>query len=284
MKATEVSLPYLHSIAVDSQGNLFISEDEQIRRVDSRTGLIFTVAGDGETGDTREGSPALSVSFRGIEGLAVDDNGNLFVADTRQNKVFEVNSASGIVSRVGGNGKAGFSGDGAPAVEASFLYAGSIAVDSLGNILVADSGNCRIRRIDHTSGKITTVAQTGGPNQNCPPQPGVIPWQPSPSDPAVDHSGNVYFVKGSKDIVVRVGPDPETQSIVAGNGKRGFSGDGSAAPAAMLANPSGLAVDSEGNLFISEFVNNRIRRVDAKTRKISTVAGNGLPHRIDVGM
>jgi sugar lactone lactonase YvrE len=282
--ATDVSLPYLSSIAVDSQGNLFIGEGGQVRVVDARTGLIRSVAGNGKSGDTVEGSSALSTSFWQIDGLAVDLYGNLFIADSRQVKIFEVNSKSGVVSRVGGNGKAGFSGDEAPAVEASFLFPGSIALDLMGNMFVADSGNCRIRRIDHKTGIIDTIVQTGGPKQNCPPQPGVIPWQPSPSDPAVDSSGNVYFVKGSMDVVVRVGLNRETQSIVAGNGKRGFSGDGGAATDAMLANPSGLAVDSEGNLFISEFVNNRIRRVDAKTKKITTIAGNGLPHRIDVEM
>lgn len=284
MPATEVSLPYLHSIAVDSQGNLLIGEGEQVRKVDGRTGLILTVAGDGKTGDTIEGLPALSVSFQGIDGLAVDLDGNLFIADAGQRKIFKVSSASGIVSRVGGNGKAGFSGDGALAVDASFLFPGWIALDSTGNMFVADSENCRIRRIEYKTGIIDTIAQTGGPNQNCPPQAGVIPWQPSPSDPAVDSNGDVYFVKGSMDVVVRVGLSLETQSIVAGNGKRGFNGDGGAATAAMLANPSGLAVDSDGNLFISEFVNNRIRRVDARTKIITTVAGNGLPHRIDVEM
>jgi streptogramin lyase len=100
----------------------------------------------------------------------------------------------------------------------------------------------------------------------------------------VDPQGNVYFVQGSEDVVARAGPDLEKQLIVAGNGERGFKGDGGPATAAKLANPSGLAVDSKGNLFISEYINNRIRRVDAKTKIITTVAGNGLPHRLDVEM
>ena len=282
--ATEVGLPYLMSLAVNSQGDLFIAQWEQVLKVDKHTGLISTVAGTGKSGVTAEGSPALSVSFEQINGLAVDSEGNLYISDIGQHKIFNVSAASGIVSTVGGNGKAGFGGDGASAIDASFLFPESIALDSTGNIFVADSENCRIRRIDHKTGIIETIAQTGGPDQNCPPQPGRIPWQPSPSDPAVDSHGNVYFVQGSVDVVARVGPDPEKQSIVAGTGKRGFSGDGGPATAAQLANPAGLAVDSAGNLFISEYVNNRIRRVDAKTRIISTVAGNGLPHRMDVEM
>lgn len=282
--ATEVGLPYLVALAVDSQGDLLIAEWEQVLRVDARTGLISTVAGTGQSGDTAEGSPALSVSFGRINGLAVDSVGNLFISDVGQHKIFKVNAANRIVSRIAGNGKAGFSGDGAPAVDASFLFPASIALDFTGNIFVADSENCRIRRIDHETGIVDTIAQTGGPDQNCPPQPGTIPWQPSPSDPAVDSQGNVYFVQGSEDVVARVGSDREKQSIIAGNGERGFAGDGGPATAAKLANPAGLAVDSDGNLFISEYVNNRIRRVDAKTKVITTVAGDGLPHRMDVEM
>jgi hypothetical protein len=282
--ATEVGLPYLVALAVNPQGDLLIAEWEQVLRVDACTGLISTVAGTGKSGDTVEGSPALSASFGQISGLAVDSVGNLFISDVGQHKIFKVNSASGIVSTVAGNGKAGFSGDGAPAVDASFLFPASIVLDSTGNIFVADSENCRIRRVDHKTGIVDTIAQTGGPDQNCPLQKGRIPSQPSPSDPAVDSQGNLYFVQGSEDVVTRVAPDREKPSIFAGNGQRGFGGDGGPATAAKLANPAGLVVDSEGNLFISEYVNNRIRRIDGKTKIITTVAGNGLPHRTDVEM
>ena len=282
--ASQVGFRYISSIAMDSHGNLLIGDGEQVRRVEARSGLIFTVAGNGRAGDTTEGSSALSASFRSIEGLAVDRDGNLFISDGSQGKVFRIDSAIGTVSRVAGNGKAGFSGDGGPAVNASFLGSRSISLDSTGNIFVADVENCRIRRIDHSTGLIETIAKTGGFEQNCPPRPGVIPWQPSPEDPAVDTRGNVYFVQPSVDLVARAGSTVDAQVVVAGTGRRGFSGDGGPATSAELANPSGLTVDSEGTLFISEFVNNRIRRVDAKTKLITTVAGNGLPHRIDPEM
>ena len=282
--ATKAGLFYVAALAVDLKGNLLIAEWQQILKVDARTGLISTVAGTGQEGATAERSPALSVNFSLISGLAVDSAGNLFISDGGQGKIFKVDPSSGTVSRVAGSGKAGFSGDGASALDASFRSLGSIALDPTGNLFVADSANCRIRRIDHQTGIIDTIAQTGGPHENCPPQPGAIPYQPSPSDPAVDLQGHVYFVQGSEDVVARVGPDPQKQSIAAGTGERGFGGDGGPATSAKLANPAGLAVDSEGNLFISEFVNNRIRRVDAKTGIITTVAGNGLPHRVDLEM
>jgi sugar lactone lactonase YvrE len=281
--ATQVSLSWVVALAVNPRGDLLIAEWEQVLKVDAHTGIVSTVAGTGKSGDT-EGLPARSASFGQIGGLGVDSAGNLFISDDGQHKVFKVDAANGIVSKVAGNGKGGFSGDGGPAVDASFLFSESLALDGAGNIFVADSENCRVRRIDFKTGVVDTIAQTGGPDQNCPLQPGHIPWQPSPSDPAVDSQGNVYFVQGSEDVVAQVGPDPKKQSIVAGTGERGFSGDGGPAAAAKLANPSGLVVDPEGNIFVSEFVNNRIRRIDAKTKIITTVAGNGLPHRFDVEM
>ncbi|MBV9887996.1 MAG: hypothetical protein JO119_15735, partial [Acidobacteria bacterium] len=282
--ATRAGLYYVSSLAIDLEGNLLIAEWQRVYKVEAHTGLISTVAGTGKEGATTEGSTALSVNFSHIDGLAVDSGGNLFISDGGQGKIFKVNPSTGIISRAAGSGKIGFSGDGASAVDASFHSLQQIVLDAAGNLFLADSANCRIRRIDHQTGIIGTIAQTGGPHENCPPQPAAIPYQPSPSDPVVDSQGNVYFVQGSEDLVARVGPDPQRQAIVAGNGERGFGGDGGQAAAAKLANPAGLAVDSEGNLFISEFVNNRIRRVDAKTGRIVTVAGNGLPHRFDAEM
>jgi trimeric autotransporter adhesin len=211
--------------------------------------------------------------------LAADAAGNLFVSDGA--KIFEIDSTTGILSHVAGNGITGFSGDGELAVKASFRDARSIALDRSGNIIVADTENCRVRRIDHTTGIIDTIARTGGIEENCPPQPGVIPWQLSPDDPVADVKGNVYFNEGSVGRVAEAGPSPDAPIIVAGTGEQGLSTDGIPAISARLNNPSGLAVDSAGNIFIADYVNNRIFRVDAKTKIITTAAGNGVPHRLD---
>jgi sugar lactone lactonase YvrE len=112
----------------------------------------------------------------------------------------------------------------------------------------------------------------------------VIPWQQSPDDPVVDSNGNVYFDEPSVGLIAKASAAPDRPVIVAGTGEKGLSGDGGGATSAKLNNPSGLAVDSAGNLFIADFVNNRIRRVDAKTKVITTIAGNGLPHRLNVEM
>lgn len=280
--ATQVGFEWIHSIAIDSRGNLFIADSNYVRKVDGQTAHIVTVAGNGEGLHTIEGPSALTTTFGAVQGLAIDSSDNLFVSDG--GKIFEIDSASGALSVVAGNGRTGFSGDGDSAINASFRDLRSIAIDSAGNIIAADVENCRIRRIDHATAIIDTVALSGGIKENCPPQPGTIPWQMSPDDPVVDARGNIYFDEPSVGLVAQATSTPDRPRIVAGTGVQGFNGDGGAATSTQLHNPSGLVVDSAGNLFIADFVNNRIYRVDGKTQRIAIIAGNGLPHRLDIEM
>ncbi|MGB6876248.1 MAG: hypothetical protein WBD87_09470 [Candidatus Acidiferrales bacterium] len=264
---TQVSLDLITSIAVDQYGNLFIADDGDIRKVDAMTRQISTIDANSEVG---------------AWGLASDPQGNLFLSSGVQ--ILRVDYGSDAISTIAGNGKSGFSGDGGPALDASLLDPLSLALDPAGDIFVADVENCRLRRIDHFSGAINTIAQSGGIAENCPPQQGGSMWQQSLDDPVVDAKGNVFFDEPSADFVARAGSIPDRPIIVAGTGDRGFSGDGGPATSATFDSPSGLAVDSGGNLFISDFGNNRIRRIDAKTQIITTIAGNGLPHRVRVEM
>jgi sugar lactone lactonase YvrE len=280
--ATQVGFSWINSIAVDSQGNLFVADNEDVRKVSAESGLITTIAGNGKSGETIEGSSALATSFKAVDGLAIDSVGNLFISDGNQGKIFEVHAENGTISKVAGGGKSGFSGDGGPALDASFYFSKSIALDSAGDLFVADVENCRVRRIDRATGIINTIAQSGGTKENCPPQPHAIPWQLSPDDPVVDAEGHVYFTEPSVGRVARAGASPDRPIIVAGTDEKGFGGVPGPATSAKLNNPSGLAVDSSGDLFIADFVNNRIFRVDAKTKRIAIVGGNGLPHRLDL--
>lgn len=285
IEATKACLQYPSSLAVDAYGNLFIGEmSGYLREVNLGSGLISTVNGNGHSGETVEGSSALSADFWSIDGLAIDADNNLFIADMRQVGIFKVDARTGVVTRIAGNGKQGFWGDGESARNASFRNAGTISLDNGGNLLIADSGNCRIRRVEHSTGIVRTVAVTGEVRQEGSCKAGNLELSPDPSDAVADPSGNVYFVEGAMDIVRRVDSLTLSLSTAVGSGAKGFHGDGGLAVRAKLNNPSGLAVDRDGNLYISEFVNNRIRRVDAKSKVITTIAGNGLPHRMDTMM
>jgi len=283
-KATDVSVDCLCAIAVDSAGNLYIGEfGGYIRKVDAQAGLITTVAGAGEFGSTAEGAPALAAKFDEIGGLAIDASGNLLIADG--GRIFRLDAKTHAVTTYAGKSTGGFGGDGGPAQNASFNRFGAIAFDATGNLLIGDYGNCRIRRINHATRIVTTVAVTGhlNPDGSCQEaRSGNASREPLPSDPAADASGNVYFEEGAIDVVERVDAHTGAVSTVAGTGDRGFSGDGGPATEATFGSPSGLAIDTNGNLYISDWINNRIRRVDAKTGIITTIAGNGLPNRIDI--
>jgi streptogramin lyase len=275
VNASEVSLTFPSELTVDTEGNLFVVEGDYIRRIDSQTGLISTVAGTGKFADTIDGAPALSASFLRMAALAVSPEGEMFIADDLQQKVFRVDGKDGRVHRVAGTGKKGFSGDGGPALDASFLFIESIVMDKAGNLIIADSDNCRIRRVDHLSGVINTIAVTGGLEQGCPPPRGSNPAIPSPYDLALSSDGDVYFVEPAMNVVERLDGKSGALSTVAGTGANGFTGDGGLAADAELSSPSGLAIDSNGNLFVADWGNNWIRRVDASTKVITTVAGNG---------
>jgi sugar lactone lactonase YvrE len=280
-KAVDVNLDIVSAIAVNSTGDIFISEGTQVRKVDSETGLISTVAGNGESGDTADGLLATSTNFSLIWGLAVDADDNLFVADKGQGKIFKIETASGPVGKVhlvAGNGRNGFKGDGGPALDAVFSSLGSIAFDNNRNLLVADDENCRIRRIDRKTGIIHTAAVTE-PLAACLKEAG--PWPlPFPTDLTVDPEGRIMFTETAENVVMRVDKNLATPSIIAGTGDRDFSGDSGPAVDAALSGPSGLAIDSKGNLYIGDIRNNRVRRVDAVTKTIATVAGNGKPNVI----
>ena len=156
-----------------------------------------------------------------------------------------------------------------------------VAIDSAGDIYVADYQNCRIRKIQHSTHVITTVAGTGECASKGDGGPATDAALNYPSSIAVDRNGNLFVIDGNR--VRRI----DIHGVIytyAGTAQAGFSGDGGPADNAMLNNPAGLAVDPRGNLYISEYVNNRIRVVDAATHIIKTVAGNGNPHRIDAIM
>ncbi len=237
--------------------------------------IITTVAGSGGfgtsgSGFSGDGGPATSALMNSPYGVAVDFAGNVFIADTGNNRIRKV-SAIGIMTTVAGTGKPGFSGDGGPATSASLAAPIAVAVDSFGNLFIADASNNRIRKVS-ASGIITTVVGDGFSGFS---GDGGAATSASldPYGIAVDFSGNLYIADTVNNRIMKV----STSGIittVAGNGSLGFSGDGGPATSATMNIPSGIAVDSSGNLFIVDSNNNRIRKVST-SGTITTVAGNG---------
>jgi sugar lactone lactonase YvrE len=275
--ATSASLFLPECIAVDRSGDIFIVDTygERIRRVDAATHIIATVAGDGMEGFSGDTGPATSASLNLPEGVAVNGSGDFFIADTYNMRIRRVDAATQVITTVAGNGTSGFSGDNGPATSASLSYAQSVALDSSGNLFIADSGNLRIRRVDAATQVITTVAGNGTPGFSGDNGPATSASLGEPYGIAVDAFGNLFIADTYNNRIRRVDAATQIITTVAGNGQYSFSGDNGPATSASLSYPQGVAVDGSGNLFISDTENHRIRKVDANTAIITTIAGGG---------
>ena len=258
--ATSASLNGPFGVALDGLGNGFIADtsNQRIRRVDAATGIITTVAGDGFGGSSGDGGPATSARLFHPTGVALDGTGNLFIADLGNHRIRKVDT-SGIITTVAGDGFGGFSGYGGPATSASLNLPHGVALDGAGNLFIADQFKHRIRKVD-TSGIITTVAGNGSATFPGDGGPATSARLFHPTGVALDGAGNLFIADSSNHRVRKV----DTSGIittVAGNGSFGFSGDGGPATSARLGSPSGVALDSSGNLFIVDLFNDRIRKV-----------------------
>ena len=275
--ANSAQLSEPNGVTVDGAGNLFIADtsNRRIRRVDAATGLISTVAGDGTFGFGGDGGPAISAQLRQPMGVAVDAAGNLFIADSADHRIRRVDAATGLISTVAGDGTSGFSGDGGPAISAQLSAPFVVDVDGAGNLFIADLGNQRIRRVDAATGVISTVAGNGTSGFSGDGGSATSAKLANPLSVAVGDAGDLFIADQVNHRIRRVDGATGLISTVVGNGSGGFSGDGGPANSAQLLNPHGVTVDGAGNLFIADFSNNRIRRVDVDTGLISTVAGNG---------
>jgi uncharacterized protein (TIGR03437 family) len=268
--ATSASLRHPYGVAVDAAGSLYIADfgNHRIRKV-STFGIISTVAGDGTQGFSGDGGPATSASFSEPEAVAVDAAGNLYIADRLNNRVRKVNP-SGIISTVAGSGAEGFSGDGGPATSASLYRPEGVAVDAAGSLYIADAFNARIRKVS-PSGIISTVAGNGAQRFSGDGGSATSASLYFPHGVAVDAAGNLYITDHVNKRIRRVSPSG-ILTTVAGGGSG--LGDGGPATSASLWAPIGVAVDPAGNLYIADYWNYRIRKVNP-SGMISTVAGNG---------
>lgn len=273
--ATLASLYEPYDAVIDSLGNLYISDfgNNRIRKVSAGTNIITTIAGDGNNAYGGDGGAATEASLNGPEGITIDGLGNIYFADETNHRIRKVNSSTGIITTVAGNGTANCVGDGGTAIAAGLDKPCDVVLDATGNLFIADKQCACIRKVNVSTGIISRVAGGGLGGD------GVLAINASlkvPTGVAVDASGNFYIADQSDHRIRKVNANTGIISTIAGNGTQGFSGDGGPAIAAKLSKPSGISIDGLGNLYIADFANYRIRKVNASTGIISTVAGNGI--------
>jgi sugar lactone lactonase YvrE len=256
--ATSAELNSPAGIAAGTGGSLLIADsgNSVVRKLNTVTGVISTVAGDGSAGYSGDGGPAKNAKLRAVNGVAVDPQGNLYVADTDNHVIRKVSAANGVITTVAGNGSYGYKGDGGQATKAELSRTEGVAVDLAGNLYIADGDNGVIRKVTAKTGVISTVAATKAESS----LPGGI---------AVDSGGNLYIAYLDKQVVRRLSATSGTIATVAGNLGAGYGGDGGPATKGELNRPSAVALDSGGSLYIADVENNRIRRVSGTVAPVS---------------
>ncbi len=262
------------AIAVDSSGNVYIATINQVRMVDGN-GNISTVVNDGGNGGfSGDGQAATTAQLNSPTGLAIDSADNLFIADTYNHRIRKV--SGGIISTVAGSGpvypsNGSFGGDGGPATAANLSYPYGVAVDGAGNLLIADTLNERLRRVDAKSGVISTIAGSGTPaGFSGDLGPATAARLHSPIAVSPDGAGNIYFTDAANEVI-RVVDGFGIISTIAGNRIVGFSGDGGPAIAAELDFPWGITSDPSGNVWFVDSNNTRVRKLTPS----GPVVGNG---------
>ena len=237
----------------------------------SSSDTITTIAGTGQAGYSGDGGQAISAKLDSPDGVAVDGQGNAYIADLRNGRVRKV-SRDGTITTFAGTGTWGSSGDGGLATSAQLNGPEGVAVDGQGNVYIADRENYRVRKVT-PGGTITTFAGGGKPGFLGDGGLATLATLRRPSGVAVDGQGNVYIADRDNSRVRKVSPGG-TITTFAGTDKEGFAGDGGPANSALLYRPDGVAVDGSGNVYIADTFNNRVRKV-SPGGTISTFAGTG---------
>ncbi|MFB3778173.1 MAG: hypothetical protein ACE141_11195 [Bryobacteraceae bacterium] len=266
--ATSALLNYPGGVAVDRDTNLYIADTINYRVRKISGGLIATVAGIGTAGDAGRSGPAGAAQLSSPAGVAAGRTGEVYFAEYSRHRIRKVEDGS--IVTFAGNGTWGYGGDHGPATDALLNWPYGVAVDSKGDLYIADSSNHRVRKV--SGGVITTVAGDGTFGYGGDGGPALQAQMGSPAGIAVDSEDNLYIADPDNHRIRKVSNGIIT--TVAGNGIRGYSGDGGAALAAQLRAPVDVAVDGEGNLYIADSGNHRIRRVSSTV--ITTYAGDGV--------
>jgi len=275
--ATSAGLYYPKGMFVDASGNVYFGEysSQRIRKITASTGIISTIAGTGTYGYSGDGGAATSAQLNYPTGVCADASGNVYIADTYNDRIRKITSSTGIISTIAGTGTGGYSGDGGAATNAELSNPKGVSVDGSGNVYIADSDNYRIRKITASTGIISTIAGTGTAGNTGDGAAATNAQLSTPTGVSLDASGNIYIADYYNHSVRKVIASTGIIVTIAGNGAGGYSGDGGSATSAQLYYPYAVSVDASGNVYISDEQNHRIRKVNPSTGFISSIAGTG---------
>jgi DNA-binding beta-propeller fold protein YncE len=275
-QATKARLQAPFGVDFDQAGNLYFVEyaGHRVRHIDAK-GILTTIGGTGRKGGGGDGGPAREAEFNAPHSLAVAANGDIYVADTGNNRVRKIDAKSGKITSVAGTGEKGFAGDGGPAVEARFGNIYCVALNPRRDRLyLADLDNRRIRSVDLATGVVTTVAGNGHKGT---PEDGSEAVKAPLVDPravAVDARNNIYILERSGNALRVVDATGKIRTV-AGTGKAGATGDGGDARHATLNGPKHLCIDRDGGVLIADTENHLLRKYLADSGKIVRVTGSG---------
>lgn len=267
--AVDAELFFPAGVAVDAGGNVFIADtvNWRVREISASSGLISTVAGNGHPGYSGDGELATMAELTHVNGIALDSAGDIFLSDGDNHRVRKVAATTGLITTVAGTGGYVYNGDDQPAVDATLGNPEGLAVDSAGDVFIADPGQQRVREVHASTGLITTVAGTGTAGYNGDNQFAARAELWGPTGLAFDNKGDLYIADAFNGLIREVNLSTGMITSVAGDvaeagqGFAGYTGDNVPATTTFLSIPSGVAVDGKGDVFIADSANNRIREV-----------------------
>lgn len=260
------------ALSISNDGSIFVSDsnNHRIRKI-ATNGVISTIAGTGEFGFSGDNGSANVAQLNVPQGISVDRAGNLYIADTNNHRIRRVDT-SGRITTFAGIGTAGFSGDGDFAALSQLNQPTSVRINSVGEIFIADSGNHRLRKID-ASGIIRTVAGSGNSGFAGDNALAINALLNYPRGISFDRDGNIYFADSNNHRIRKIDLNNKI-STIAGSGSAGFAGDGNTALSVLFNNPTDILIDNSGNLFVADYANQRVRRIDAHLPQL-TIAKSG---------
>jgi sugar lactone lactonase YvrE len=275
-------------VALDRAGDLYFCDwNNRIRKVDVQTGRITTVAGNGIAGFSGDGGPATGAKLGGPGAIATDAAGDIYFADPYNARVRKISAVTGIITTVAGNGTQFDRGDTGLANQVGIGIPSGVAVDAAGNLYVSNGAD-RVRKVS-PDGRITTLAGSGGSKNSGDGGPASQAQLSQPEGLAVDSQGNIYIAARGEHRIRKVSAATGVITTIAGAStgtlapimgmtvyQGGFGGDGGPAIHALLNDPEAVAVDAAGDVYISDTLNYRVRRIDAATGIIHTIAGTGV--------